>query len=98
MGRKGLEKISFGKKICKLLALVAEGQKSLCHGIVSFCVSVRASVHLFVCPLTFSHLCDKVHIFELILLKLAQSICMIVRINPFENEENPSNIMGKGHF
>ena len=36
----------------------------------------------------FFHLPEKVHIFDLIL----------IRINPIKNEENPSNIMGKGAF
>ena len=34
---------------------------------------------------------DKVHIFNLVLLKLAQVVCIVVRTNPIENEENPSN-------
>ena len=45
--------------------------------------------------LIFSCLCNKVHIFYLILLKRAQILCIIVRINPNENEENLSNIVGK---
>ena len=41
---------------------------------------------------------DKVHIFGPILIKLAQICCIIIDINPIENEENLSNIMGKGPF
>ena len=37
--------------------------------------------------LTFSCLRDKVHIFTLILSKLAKIVCIIVRINLVENEE-----------
>ena len=46
-------------------------------------------------PLTFSRLRDKIHFFYPILLKLRQIVCIVVSINPVENEENPSN-MGKG--
>ena len=53
---------------------------------------------LWVRTLIFSHLRDKIHIFYLILLKLAQIVCIIVKINAIENKENLSNIMGKGPF
>ena len=56
--------------------------------------SVRASVH----PFTFSRLRDKLHILSPILLKFVQIICIIVKINPIENDDNPSNIMENGPF
>ena len=39
----------------------------------------------------FSLVCDKVHIFYPIILKLAQIVCINIDINPIENEENLSN-------
>ena len=59
--------------------------------------AIKTSV-LCIRPLTFSCSQDKVQIFDLILLKLAHIVCIIVRINPVENEENPSHIMGKESF
>ena len=53
-------------------------------------------VHPCICPLIFSRLHDKVPIFDLILLKLVQIVCIIVKTNPVVNEENLSNIMGIG--
>ena len=44
----------------------------------------------------FSSFTRQVHIFRSILLKLVQISCIIIDINPIENKENPSNIMGKG--
>ena len=55
------------------------------------------AVHPSVCPLTFSCLTNKILIFDLILLKLAKIVCAVVRINPIKNEENLSNITGKGY-
>ena len=46
--------------------------------------------------LTFFHLHSNVHIFGPILLKVAQFVCIIVRINPIENEEISSVSIGKG--
>ena len=54
----------------------------------------RPSVH----PFTFSRLRDKLHILSPILLKFVQIICIIVKIYPIENEDNPSNIMENGPF
>ena len=48
--------------------------------------------------LIFTPLHDKIHNFYPILFKLAQTVCINVRIDSIENEENPSNIMGKGPF
>ena len=45
-----------------------------------------------------SRLRDKVHIFDKILLILANIFCIILTINPIENEENLSNIMEKRPF
>ena len=53
------------------------------------------NAHASMRPLTFSRIRDEVDFFDLILLKLAQIVCIIVRINATENEENPSNITGK---
>ena len=53
--------------------------------------SVRAPVNFFLVYATSPH-------FYPILLKLAQIVRIIVKVSPIGNEENPSNIMGIGHF
>ena len=45
---------------------------------------------------TFYRLRDKVNLFDSILLKRAQIVCIILGINPIENEETSSAIIGTG--
>ena len=46
----------------------------------------------------FSRLRDQVHIFNPTPLKLAEIVCVAIRINHIKNEDNPSKIKGKWLF